>query len=151
MLLAGGVSHGRLPAVSTRQPGQRPEDPIAEPETGALKSDLGHAPYIAKAIMLRLGLVLEEFHFDRNAARRWMGHLRRKQPIIRPGRRSEHLSHFALFPFVASNQANGGRLAGFDLFEFPFRKVHDDKSVRAIRKIEDGLPFGHCRTRTGRD
>src|ERR1700691_3170695 len=83
MLLAGGVSHGRLPAVSTRQPGQRPEDPIAEPEAGALKSDLGHAPYIAKAIMLRLGLVLEEFHFDRNAARRWMGHFRRNKPIIR--------------------------------------------------------------------
>jgi hypothetical protein len=113
---------------------------ICEPETVALKPDLCHASDIAEAITFSLGLVLQQRNLDRNTARRWMRNLRCKKSIIRAGSRAHYLPDFPLSPLVAPDQTHRNRIFGLDLFKFPFGKVHNDKSMRAIRKIENGLP-----------
>src|ERR1700730_11509777 len=85
ILFAGGANDDGSVAVTARQPRQRLEQPICQPVSLSLESDLGHAPDIAKAITFRLRLVLEQVNLDRSATRCRMRDLRGRQPIVCAG------------------------------------------------------------------
>jgi hypothetical protein len=117
--------------------------PIGNPKSRSLESNLGQTPDVTEAAVLCLGLVPQEFNLNRNATCRWVRNLSGKQPIVRTGRRTHDLPNLALSPFITPEEAHFRRRVWLNLLELPFWKIHDHKSTRAVRKVENGLSFRH--------
>ena len=141
-LLATSTRNRGLAILTIVLPRKRLEDPIGEAETVALKSDLGHPAHIAEAVTIFFGFVLGEFDLDCDTVSGYMGDLRGKQTVVGSRGRAQDLAYLALSPVVAADKANRRKIPCLDPFKLPFREIHDNKSMRAIGEIKDGLPFG---------
>jgi hypothetical protein len=107
-----------LSAVVRRDPRQHAENPVDEAESCALKSDFGHATNIAKAIPLRVRVLLKQLDLDRDAIRYRTCNLSREKPVIGPGRRAHNLPNPTLLPVITPNQSDGRSVASLYLLKF---------------------------------
>ena len=133
------------------QPSEALKHPSGETEPGTLKSDLGHAPDIAEAVVFASGSSAGSSTSTAMLLEVGCEEVARRAGDRRYGPPSPGPAGPCPSPIVAPDQPHRRQVAGLDLLEFPFWKIDHHESVRAIGKIENGLPFRDGGARAGRD